>query len=115
MRFTFLTRLPTLNEYIEAERANKFAGAKLKERYTTDLAYEAISQRQGKVSTDQYDLIINWTVPNNKTDSDNTFWGCKLILDSLIIANIIKSDGRKHIRNIYHNIRTVRGKYQIEV
>lgn len=113
----FKTKLPTLNEYILAERTNKFSGAKFKKKYTDIIHYEALQQRQ-MFSIDKtkcHDLEIHWTVTDNRTDSDNYFSiGAKILLDGIVSAKLLSGDGRKYIRNISNTIETGE-KYSIEI
>ena len=41
IQFTINSELPTLNDYIKAERGNKFAAAKLKKNATEGVAWYA--------------------------------------------------------------------------
>ena len=114
--FQIQSTLPTLNEYIDAERTNKYKASTLKKKATNTCKMYA-SQVYAKLRQPgkQYDLKIHWIVPNNKIDSDNIFFAIKFILDGMVDAKLITKDGRKNIRNIAHSIETVKGKYLITV
>ena len=107
--------LPTLNEYIEAERTvltrtkkgNITLGATFKKKATAKVEHSAIHQIIEPL-TGLYDIEINWVRTNNRHDADNVFFAIKFILDGIVKAGKLSGDGRKNIRNIYNNIRTDR-------
>lgn len=107
-------KLDTLNEYIEAERSNKYAAAQMKKK-NTKICQIAAMQIKGKIDPlKQYDVEITWCVTNNRQDPDNVYSGVKYILDGLVKAKVIKNDGRKNIRFISHKIFTMK-KYCVFV
>ena len=53
-----------------------------------------------------YDIELLWETVNNRIDPDNIYFAVKFILDGVVKAGILKSDGRKNIRNIYNKIET---------
>jgi 3-phenylpropionate/cinnamic acid dioxygenase small subunit len=107
-------QLPTLNEYINAERTNRYKAAAMKKKATKICEQATIEISKLIDPKALYDVQINWQVINNRTDSDNLFFGCKFILDGLINSGALEDDNRKHIRNISHTIATAK-VYQIEV
>jgi hypothetical protein len=109
--FTIPMELTGLNEFINAERRNKFIGAKIK-KDSSNIAMLCCKKLELKQNT-QYDLIINWYTKDKKKDSDNIFFSVKFILDGVIAAKKIEGDGYKYIRHI-HNNRYI-GQSKIEV
>lgn len=105
--FLIPARLPSLNEYINACRRNKYAGAKLKRETETLIGYFIASYKaRGKLQavSGQVDIEITFTEPNRKRDVDNVQSGQKYILDALKNAKIIKDDSPKYIRQITHKV-----------
>jgi len=100
--------LTSLNDYISAERTNKFMAAGIKKKETHKVwAYAENAKRQFKPNPNGlYDLFIRWYEKDNRKDSDNVFSSVKFILDGIVKAGIINGDGRKYIRNIHHYIDT---------
>ena len=96
--------LPTLNEYIDLERSSRYGAATLKKNATNKVCLFA--NRMQKLPEKLFDIEIHWIRTNNKHDADNVFFGVKFILDGIVKAGKLKSDGRKHIRNISHKIET---------
>ena len=97
------TKFISLNEYINLERKNKFAAASIKKSQTNKVIYLAIEQEFTLDQDKKYDVVFNWFKPNNKKDHDNICFAKKFILDGLVSAKILKSDGAKHIGNFQDN------------
>lgn len=91
--------LPTLNEYISAERSNRFIAAKIKKDTTNQIAFFCKNLALEKC---QHDLKITWTTKTARCDSDNIFFATKFILDAVVDTGKLRGDGYKHIRNISH-------------
>ncbi len=108
-------RLPTLNKYINIERGNRYKAANAKKKYT-DMISKHCKQYRGVIDpSGLYDVSTLFIMPDNREDSDNVFFTIKYILDGIIDAGILEGDGRRNIRNIHHNIKTVKGEYKIEI
>jgi len=90
---------PSLNEYVLAERTNRYVAAKMKKSKTTSVAYLAISQKFD-LDNKKYDVHFTWFKPDNKKDHDNIAFAKKFVLDGLVYAKILQSDGCKHINNL---------------
>lgn len=114
MPFSFVieSKLPTLNEYILAERQNRYAGANMKKHATNTCSIYSLSLPKDLQGL--FDISIHWVVENNRSDSDNIFMGIKWILDGMVKSGRLNGDGRKHIRNICHSIETG-DKYSVTV
>lgn len=114
IQFTVNYELPTLNEYINLERRNKYAAAKLKKVKTESVAFLAKAQCV-KLENILYDIEVTWYRKNKKHDADNVYFSIKFILDGLVKAKILQSDGRKNIRDISHKIRPDSHNYCIVI
>ena len=90
--------LPTLNEYINAERTNKYIAAKIKKKATETVCWIAKS-----LNIQKFDVCIDidfiWYLNNNKIDHDNICFAKKFVLDGLIMAGVIKDDNYKFVGN----------------
>lgn len=86
-------KLPTLNEYIKAERGNKYAGAKLKKEATELVAWQVLGEDE---ITEQVNIHIEWHT-SRKADHDNITFAKKFILDGLVKGGILKDDNPKHV------------------
>lgn len=100
MRFRINTKLPSLNDYIDACRKNKYAGAEFK-RQTENLIlyyiYEGINNGDLKPIAKQAFVHFEWHEKTKKRDADNIVSAKKYILDALQSALILPNDSRKYI------------------
>ena len=97
---------PTLNEYIKAERANKFKSANMKKEWTEQLAWEIKTQTRNKF-TEPVEIMYYWYCQDKKKDKDNVAYGKKFINDALVMANVIPNDG-------WNNISSFRDYFEID-
>ena len=89
----------TLNPYINAERGNRYAAAKIKEVET--YRAELIAKVSGvKISRYPVSLYFYWYRQNKKTDPDNIEFAKKFILDGLVKAGVLSDDGWDEIKEI---------------
>ena len=98
MKVVLNTSFITLNEYIKAERTNKFISAKIKQEMTDKICFLTKSQNI-ILENCLYDLNFIWYKPNNRQDHDNISFAKKFILDGFVKAGIIPNDSPKYIRN----------------
>ena len=107
MFFLIQQKIPSMNEVIEANRRNKYAGAKLK-RETEEMIglYINIARRQGKIRPVNTPVIIRieWHEKTKRRDVDNIQSGQKFILDALQKQGILVNDNRRYVKQVYHEI-----------
>lgn len=108
------TVLPTLNQYIDAERANKYIASSLKKKFTKICSEYALAIKNKIDPNGLYDIYIIYNVEDNRTDSDNLYHGMKYVLDGLVVSGVLAKDGRKNVRHILNYVFTVE-KYIIKV
>ncbi len=88
----------TLNQYINLERGNKFAAAKIKREETCKR--QKLKPIQGAV-----DIVCHWYCKNTRTDPDNVAYSVKEILDGLVIAKVLENDSWAIVRGLRHIFR----------
>ena len=119
MYFVIDGRLPSLNEYVYAERSSRMKGARLKKDTERLIKlYIARAHTLGtlnKVSSYPINVSIRWYEKDSRRDADNVFFAVKFILDSLVSYGIIKDDSRKYIKTIDNVIATDKDLPRIEV
>ena len=108
-----LPPLTTLNQYIDAERRNKYVGAKIKKMDTETVAWIAKSTLKPVDRITSID--ITFRVADKRTDKDNLIFSTKFILDGLVVAGIIKGDGWKYTPDNWHYHFEVSPRHEIEV
>jgi len=92
-KFTIPGTLPGLNEYISAERSNKYQAAQMKKQ-AEHVIIQTIKAQLRNV-TIHVPIIINylWVEKNARRDKDNIAFAKKFIQDGLVKAGIIGNDG----------------------
>lgn len=87
-----------LNEYINTERRNKYAAAKIKDKLTNEVAWQCKSKRCHK-PTGKIDMIFKWHV-KGRHDSDNIAFAKKFVLDGMVQAGLLENDSPKFVRHL---------------
>lgn len=93
MEYVIKGSLAKLNEHDGANRANRFAGAKLKETMTSLVAYQV----KGKPPIlEPCYITFRWRY-SSKHDFDNIRFGCKYVLDGMVKAGVLPNDNQKWV------------------
>lgn len=87
-------KLPSLNQYINECRRNKFAGAKMKKEVERDIGWYIKKLPQYKKPIK---IHFHWIEENKKRDLDNICFAKKFILDSMVKAGKLKDDNRNYV------------------
>lgn len=94
MIITIPGELTDLNTYIDAERTNRYAGAKIKHNMT----YLSFMRARGhKNDFKRQRIIFRWYCKNQKKDPDNISFAKKFILDGMVKAGVLENDGWKQV------------------
>lgn len=105
--FKILGKLPSLNDVIDANRTNRYAGAKMKKdierRILIFICAARVSKKLKPVNTSCI-IFIEWHEATKRRDADNIQSAQKFILDALKKGGILPDDGRKYVKQIYHEI-----------
>lgn len=109
-------KLPSINEIVNANRANRFCGAKQKKELTELLAWEFKSQAGGTKFKNHVTVRIECYEGNLRRDDDNVIGGaCKIVLDALQMAKIIKNDSPRYCHVVPERFNDADGKYYVKV
>lgn len=94
MEFTFEIpgTLPTLNQYVNRERTNRFSAASLK-RKTQDYIRAFILD--APKFPGQVTVWFDWIRPDMRSDKDNVAFAKQFVLDALQEAGVITKDSWK--------------------
>lgn len=90
-------RLPGLNEYIEAERTKKYAGARMKKEAEQRIEWAAKSQLRGVRFKCPVIMHYTWIEANKKRDKDNIAFAKKFVQDALVHAGVLGNDGWDYV------------------
>jgi len=109
--FTIPGTLPSLNEYIRAERGSKYAAAKIKKDATELVAWSA----KGLAPIEKYPVTVHchWVVKNRRKDLDGVRHSIKYVLDGLVMAGVLKNDSWRYISGLSDTFEV--GEPRIEV
>lgn len=90
--------LATLNQYINAERTNRFKAAKIKHA-ATDVAkmFTIKAMREGVRFQWGVPLRFDWYCANKRTDPDNVAFQHKFVFDGMMAAGFLENDNWAHI------------------
>lgn len=106
-------RLPGLNDYTKANRANRYAGATMKkdaqEMIWANIAISA-KPMSGKVRLD-----FRWYEANTRRDLDNICFAKKFILDTLVDHKIIEADDWRGVEGFTDSFYVDKDEPRIEV
>lgn len=114
--FTIEGRFPSLNDYVDAERRNRFAAAKMKRR-ETERARAAAAASGIPAFTGRVTVRFLWVEPNRRRDLDNVAFAKKFVLDGMVAAGVIEGDGQSHVVGLadLFEIDPVRPRVVVEV
>ena len=114
IKFTISGRLPSLNDYINVCRHNKYKAAAFKKRIDTQIISEIRKQRIGKATTPVY-IEFLWVEKDRRRDLDNIYSGKKYILDALQTAGVIPNDSQKYVVGLVDMIAFDKVNPRVEV
>ena len=89
-------RLPSLNEYVLANRSNRYSGASMKKRYEDDIRLCIRSANLPKI-TGKVFVAFTWFEKTRRRDNDNVAFAKKFILDALVAEGVLIDDSCKYI------------------
>lgn len=110
--FTIPCRLPGLNEYVRACRANRYAAADMK-RWTEELI--AFYSRELPVISGPVTVSFLWREGDRRRDLDNVAFAKKFILDSLVKTGALPDDGRRHVVGFTDSFETTPKQWSVTV
>lgn len=115
IKFTITGRLDGLNDYVLANRQNKYAGANLKKTNEKAVIFAIERQKVPKWYNYPITLKITWYEPNLRRDVDNVTFAVKFILDAMVKSGVIENDSQKYVSAIYNTVKVDRDNPRIEV
>ena len=107
--------LPGLNDYIDAERSNKYQAAKLK-RQTEEMIVMCIwEQMPGVEISEPVHIEYHWYEPNRRRDKDNIAFAKKFVQDALVKAGVLANDGWQEIVSFADRFKVDKDNPRVEV
>lgn len=119
MKFTIYGKLPSLNDYVLANRSYRYAGASMKKRVEKQIQesiFKAISSGEIK-NVDKYPVGLNitWYEHTRRRDIDNICFSVKFIQDALVSTGVLENDSQQYISELNHTVLLDRENPRIEV
>ena len=116
MKLIIMGRLHGLNEYIAAERSNRYSAANMKRQdMNLVLGYARICLRGWKASG-RVKMRYTWYEKNQRRDMDNvSSYGRKIIQDALVEGGYLPNDGWKDISGFSDAFAVDKNNPRIEV
>lgn len=109
-------KLPGLNEYIDACRRNRQAGANFKKRDQDYVAWWIRQEIKGYKIKVPVSMVYRWYEKDRRRDLDNiSSYGRKVIQDAMVQCKILPDDGWKYITGFKDEFYVDRKYPRIEV
>ena len=89
-------RMPSLNDYIRAERGSMYAANAMKQECTSLAAWAAKAARMPRF-TRPVTVRFTWAEGNRRRDIDNVAFAKKFVLDGLVQAGVIGNDTPQYV------------------
>ena len=114
MKVVIEGELTDLNKFINAQRANRFGGAKVKKDNTQKCA-RAFAPIKAKKLKLPITLHITWYCKDKRKDKDNVAFGKKFLLDGMIESGLLANDGWGEIAGFTDSFEIDKENPRIEV
>lgn len=97
-RFVIPTKLPSLNAYVDANRTNYHAGAKMKKDLQTYIR-GCIYSNLGRLKIKKPIIAhFTWIEDNKRRDLDNIASAKKFIFDALVQTEVLQNDNWRWVK-----------------
>ena len=99
--------MPSLNEWVRANRSNKYLGAKFKKEVEEVISWsirQALASKTLHKPNGAVILNIEWHEATKRRDADNIASAKKFILDALVKTGVLEDDSRKYVKGFYDRI-----------
>lgn len=110
IRLEIPMKLPSLNEYVNTCRYNKYAGNQMKQDIQNEIALytNTLPKFEKPIKIHFY-----WCEGNSRRDLDNICFGKKFILDTLVKTGKLKDDNRKYVYNFEDSFMYTKNVWKI--
>ena len=105
--FTIKAKLPSLNEVIDKNRANRYSANKYKQEIEELIGWEirqALTIGTLKPVSKPCEIYIWWHEATKRRDVDNVQSSQKFVLDAMVKCGALKNDSRRYVKQIHHEI-----------
>lgn len=105
--FTIRAKLPSLNDVIAKNRANRYYANNFKQDIEELIGWEikqALTSGTLKPVSNPCEIYIWWHEATKRRDVDNIQSSQKFVLDAMVKNGALKNDNRKYVKQIHHEI-----------
>ncbi len=107
MYFVIKAKLPSLNDVIDKNRANKYYAASYKAEIEELIGWaikQALTSGTLRPVKKRCIIHIDWHEATKRRDADNIQSSQKFILDALVKNKVLINDSRRYVKNVTHEI-----------
>lgn len=119
IEITINQELMDLNNYINAERSNRFKASKIKKEQTAIVALECKKLINKGLKINQEDMPLDfefhWFMKNKRKDKDNIVFAKKFIFDGMIASGLLENDGWKEIGSFIDVVSVDKENPRVEI
>lgn len=105
--FTINKKLPSLNEYINVCRRNKYQAAQYKRDIEEAIGWEiTYAKSKGTLTPTANPIVVHfeWHEKTKRRDADNIASAKKYILDAMQKYSVIPNDNRRYVKGFHDSI-----------
>ena len=107
MKFIINQRLPSLNDVINKNRANKYYANDFKQDIEERIGWDirqAITSGMLRRTSEPCEVYISWHEKTKRRDVENIQSSTKFILDAIVKNGVLPNDNRRYVKQVYHKI-----------
>lgn len=112
-----MDKIPSLNKFVNAQRVNRYAGAKQKKDATQicELFIRKAMKNGFEVKNKPAKLKFTWYCRNRREDPDNIQFKKKFILDGAVNAGLLENDGWRQIAGFEDVFKVDKDNVRVEI
>ena len=106
-QFAIKAKLPSLNDVIAKNRANRYLGAQFKKDIEQVIGWaikQALTMKTLKPVKNPCVIYIEWHEATKRRDVDNVQSSQKFILDAMVQNGILINDNRRYVKQVNHKV-----------
>lgn len=119
IEITIGQELMDLNNYVNAERSNRFKASKIKKEQTEIVAASIRKAMVAGISVSEKDFPLDfefhWYMKNKRKDKDNIVFAKKFLFDGMISSGFIENDGWKEVGSFKDTVLVDKDNPRVEM
>lgn len=105
--FTIKAKLPSLNDVIQENRSNRYAGNSFKKSIEEVIGWaikQALTMKTLRPIENPCIIEIDWHESTRRRDVDNIQSSQKFVLDAMVRNGILINDSQRYVKQVYHQV-----------